>query len=266
MVLKRPDIACFIANWSDKATNIREIAAQLNIGLDSLVFADDNPFERAIVRRELPMVAVPELPLDPALFEQCLADAGYFETLRVTAEDFQRGHQYQAELERKTLVAATTDLAGYLRSLDMEARWGRFDRVSQTRVVQLINKTNQFNLTTQRTNDEQISALIADPTALTLQIRLIDRFGDNGIIAIVSGRFAAEARRLGATRLIGVYRPTAKNGMVREHYARLGFTAMDADDGEATWWALDLAVFEPVPTFIRSVAVANVPQSEPATA
>ena len=286
MVLKRSDIACFVANWTDKAANIREIASRLNIGLDSLVFVDDNPFERQIVRRELPVVAVPELPEDPALYAACLADAGYFEGLHLTAEDLERTQQYQANIERESLMASATDITSYLRSLDMEMQWSPFNRIGQQRVVQLINKTNQFNLTTKRTSDEAITALIDDPRALTLQLRLLDRFGDNGIIAIVIGRFetessdmlidtwlmscrvlgrdveqttlnliAAEARRLGAQRLIGEYRPTAKNGMVREHYAKLGFAALTELEGAVTRWELHLDRFEPHETCIRAVQV-----------
>lgn len=283
MVLKRDDIACFIANWTDKAANLREIARRLNIGLDSLVFADDNPAERAIVRRELPMVAVPELPEDPTLYGMCLADAGYFEAVRITQEDLDRGAQYRANLKRDALAATATDLDGYLRGLKMQAVWGRFDRISLPRIVQLINKTNQFNLTSERTTDEQISALIADDRVLTLQIRLLDQFGDNGIVAIVHGGFrpdntrldlrawlmscrvlgrqleeatlnlvVAEAKRLGATHLRGLYRPTARNGMVREHYARLGFALLaTAADGDTTW-ELDLAGWSPRPTHVAS--------------
>jgi FkbH-like protein len=286
MVLKRSDIACFVANWTDKATNIREIANRLNIGLDSLVFVDDNPFERQIVRRELPVVAVPELPEDPALYAASLADSGYFEGLHLTAEDLERTHQYQANIQRESLMSSTTDVEGYLRSLNMEAQWSRFDRVGQQRVVQLINKTNQFNLTTKRTDDATIVGLIADARALTLQIRLLDQFGDNGIIAIIIGQFetastdlridtwlmscrvlgrgveqttlnliAAEAQRLGAHRLIGEYRPTAKNGMVREHYAKLGFAPLTELDGGVTRWELRLDTFAPRETFIRTVQV-----------
>ena len=281
MVLKREDIACFVANWTDKAANLREIARRLNIGLDSLVFADDNPAERAIIRRELPMVEVPELPEDPTGYGACIAAAGYFEALRITREDLARAEQYQQNIARESLMASATDMAGFLRSLEMRAVWGRFDRVGLARIVQLINKTNQFNLTTRRVNEEQVLAMIGDREALHLQIRLIDRFGDNGIIAIVAGSregeairlgtwlmscrvlgrgmeeetlnlVAAEARRLGATRLIGEYRPSAKNGMVRDHYAKLGFTlAADSGDGVTTW-QLDLTEFTPRSTFIDS--------------
>lgn len=286
MVLRRSDIACFVANWTDKAANLRDIAARLNIGLDSLVFADDNPAERAIVRRELPMVAVPELPEDPTLWPATLAAAGYFESLRLTREDLERSAQYQANLQRSTLLASATDLEGYLRSLEMRAIWSRFDRVGHARIVQLINKTNQFNLTTRRVSNEEITSLIDDERALTLQIRLIDSFGDNGIIAIVIGLFqpgtrdiridtwlmscrvlgrrmeettlnliVEQARTLGCERLIGVYRPTAKNAMVRDHYPRLGFApiATPENDGVAEY-VLTLDGWTDLPTSIVTEA------------
>ena len=280
MVLQRGDIACFAASWRDKPTAIRGIAEQLNIGIDLLVFADDNPFERDLVRRELPMVAVPELPEDPALYANVLADAGYFEAVHLTEEDLQRSGQYQANLQREQIKASATDLAGYLRSLDMELRWGRFDRMGQQRIVQLINKTNQFNLTTRRYSDEQVAEVVADPAVLSLQLRLLDRFGDNGVIALAIGRFgpfddaieidtwlmscrvlgrlveeatlnliAAEATRLGAKTLIGRYIPTSKNGMVKDHYEKLGFSAFDRE--RDTLWRLDLKDYVPKPTFMR---------------
>ncbi len=116
MVPKRSDIACFIANWDDKATNIRKVAHQLNIGLDSLVFVDDNPFERNLVRQELPMVAVPAVPEEPALVAACLADAGYFEGVAVTEEDRERTRLYQENLGREALQAEAADLPSYLRA------------------------------------------------------------------------------------------------------------------------------------------------------
>ena len=284
MVLRRGDIACFAANWNDKATNLREIAGCLNIGLDSLVFADDNPAERAIVRRELPMVAVPELPEDPALYASCLAAGGWFEAARLTDEDRERSGQYQANLRRDAMRTSVTDIGGYLQSLDMELRWSRFDRVGLSRIVQLINKTNQFNLTTRRTTDAEVAALIADPHALTLQMRLLDQFGDNGIIALVHGHLAGpdlvidswlmscrvlgrgveeatlgliatEAACLGAARLLGEYRPTPKNGMVRDHYAKLGFTPLDAGPDGGTRWTLQLPAPIRPAAFMRIVEV-----------
>jgi FkbH-like protein len=280
MVLRRTDIAAFRANWNDKAANIRAIAGDLNIGLDSLVFLDDNPFERNFVREQLPMVAVPEVPDDPALVPAVLAAAGYFESLAVTAEDRERTAQYQENQARAELLASSSDLEGYLRGLQMRMIWRRFDTMGLQRIVQLINKTNQFNLTTRRHTDSDVSAIMQDANSFGLQIRLLDRFGDNGIIAIVIGRMlepgvvtldtwlmscrvlgrqvesttlnlaAAMARALGAHTLRGEFIPTKKNAMVRDHYARLGFTVVQhaADGGSVA--ELDLRQFEPAPTFI----------------
>jgi FkbH-like protein len=282
MVLKLEDIACFIANWSDKAGNMKAIAEQLNIGVDSLVFVDDNPFERTIVRREVPQVAVPELAEDPAFYAQSIADGGYFEALQVTPEDFERGGQYRANLARENLRASTTDLEGYLRSLDMELHWSPFDHVGLQRIVQLTNKTNQFNLTTRRYTESAILGIMNTPGSLTLQLRLTDQFGDNGIIGLVIGKpeqdglyldtwlmscrvlgrqveeatlnlVAQRALELGARRLIGEYLPTKKNGMVREHYRKLGFEAVEVADSGASRWSRELADFRPFPTFIKLV-------------
>ena len=274
MLLKRTDIAAFVANWDDKAKNLRRIAEQLNIGVDSLVFVDDNPFERNLIRSEIPTVAVPEVPDDPALIPRCLADAGYFEAVAVTDEDRQRSRQYQVNLERNELQAQAADLPTYLRSLQMQLVWKPFDRIGMSRIVQLINKTNQFNLTTRRYSDGEVAAVMDDARCLTLQLRLIDRFGDNGIIAIIIGRvdpnhhliidtwlmscrvlgrgveqatldiIVSEAIRLGARRLIGEYCPSAKNAMVRNHYQQLGFTPMEHADGRSLW-ILDLLDFVP---------------------
>ncbi|MEA2998570.1 MAG: hypothetical protein QOK17_403 [Sphingomonadales bacterium] len=282
MVLKRSDIACLVANWEDKPANLRRIAGSLNIGLDSLVFADDNPFERELVRRELPMVAVPELPDDPALYAATLARAGYFEAVAVTDDDLRRSGLYQDNRKREELLASTTDLGSYLRSLSMELRWSHFTRIDLKRVTQLINKSNQFNLTTRRLAEEEVADAAADSECLTLQLRLVDRLGDNGIIGVVIARqvpasaamhvelwlmscrvlgrqveaatlnlLADLARRRSAKRLIGTYIPTAKNGMVRDHYRKLGFTEGDVAAGGATTWTLDLDTFKPIATEIE---------------
>jgi FkbH-like protein len=282
MILKRGDIACFVANWSDKAANIRAIAGELNIGLDSLVFVDDNPFERTLVRQELPMVAVPEVGDDPTTFCQTIARAGYFEALTVTQEDRERSGQYQGNRLRDALKASATDLPSYLRSLDMTLSWRKFDAIGLSRTVQLINKTNQFNLTTRRYTEEDVLAVMHDPRAFGLQLRLIDRFGDNGIISIIIGKLegdstdllidtwlmscrvlgrqvepttlnlvADQAKRLGALRLIGEYVPTKKNGMVREHYSKLGFTVTHEGPSGESRAVLDLREFRPADTFIN---------------
>ena len=181
MVLKRTDISSFVANWANKADNIRAIAQELNIGLDSLCFIDDNPFERNLVRQELPMVAVPEVSDDPTGYPVALADAGYFEGLAVTDEDRERTSQYQGNKARDALKAAVTDLPSYLRGLEMELIWKRFDRIGLQRIVQLINKSNQFNLTTRRYTEEDIIAVMADPDAFGLQLRLTDPDGQGSV-------------------------------------------------------------------------------------
>ena len=296
MLLKRMDIASFMANWQDKATNLRAIAHSLSIGLDAMVFVDDNPAERALIRRELPMVAVPEIPDDPAWVVPCLADAGYFEGLAVTAEDRARSVQYQGNIHREVLRAASTDMESYLRGLKMELLHRPFDRTGLARTVQLINKTNQFNLTTRRYTEDDILAVMADDRSFGLQLRLLDAFGDNGVIAIVIGRpaaqnchqtgsdthmddrgdividtwlmscrvlgrqveqatmnlVAAQSLALGARRIIGEYRPTKKNAMVRDHYSKLGFRPLDIQPDGASLSAVDLAGFAPVETFITT--------------
>ena len=281
MVLKRSDIASFFANWDDKATNLKRIAADLNIGIDSLVFLDDNPFERNLVRQELPEVSVPEIPDDdPALIPDILADAGYFEAISITPEDRERTAQYQANRERAALQDSATDMPSYLRGLEMQMIWRPFDKIGLSRTVQLINKTNQFNLMTRRYTEDDVIAVMNDPAAFGLQLRLLDRFGDNGVIAIVIGKMidtescaidtwlmscrvlgrgveaatlnlvAAAARRLGATRLVGEYRPTAKNGMVAGHYERLGFTDAGETSAGGQRSTLDLSKFAPHPVLM----------------
>lgn len=285
MVLRTEHIACFVANWDDKASNLRSIAQQLNIGVDALVFADDNPFERNLVRRELPMVRVPELPEDPALYVECVAGSGYFESLALTAEDRERANQYQANQQRELLRSSQGDLAGYLASLAMVLEWAPFNATDQARIVQLINKTNQFNLTTRRHGDAEVEQLMTTPGAVLLSLRLSDTFGDNGIISIIvalPGREAdaewiidtwlmscrvlgrgveqaalqvlvEQARKAGAKRLVGQFRPTAKNGMVAAHYEKLGFSLRSQDESGSDW-VLELEQFKPgdVPMQIRS--------------
>jgi FkbH-like protein len=282
MLLRRGDFAAFVANWNDKASGLREIARRLNIGLDALAFVDDNPFERNIVRRELPMVVVPELPEDPAGYVRCLADSGAFEAVSFTAEDAARSGQYQANLERERAKEEVTDLQAYLESMNMELRWRPFDAQGLARVVQLINKTNQFNLTTRRYTASEAEAVMADPKSVALQLRLVDAFGDNGVIAVIIARPAAgdgdleidtwlmscrvlgrrveqaslnllaqQAIAIGARRLIGVYRATERNGMVADHYTQLGFEPERG--GEDARFVLTLDAYTPLPAPIATI-------------
>ncbi len=289
MALRRSDIACFVSNWQDKATNLRAIAKTLNIGLDSLVFVDDNPFERNIVRQELPMVEVPELPDDPSGYVACIAQAGYFEATRITSDDTVRNQQYRENAARVAAIAGVTDLDGYLASLKMELRWRPFDSVGAARISQLINKSNQFNLTTRRYSDAEVQALIGASREVTLQMRLTDTLGDNGMICVIIVRpdpadetigeidtwlmscrvlgrgveqsalnlLVEEARSRGYSTLRGHYRPTAKNGMVSDHYSRLGFAEEAAPDGvsadSVTVWRLELKDFAPMSNHITTI-------------
>ena len=238
------------------------------------MFVDDSSFERELVRRELPMVAVPELPDDPAFFATCIAKAGYFEAVTLTREDRERTLQYQTGTQREALRSAHTDIGSYLKSLDMKLEWSQFDDVNLQRVVQLINKTNQYNLMTRRYDEVQVRKMMKDPHELLLHFRLRDKFGDNGIIAIVTGHFAEntrdmliddwlmscrvlgrkveeatlnvlvkEAARMGAERLVGEFIPTARNEMVRDHYRKLGFSALTSEKVVHPRWVLEIRGF-----------------------
>ena len=275
MLLRRSDIAVFLANWHDKTENLKTVATRLNIGLDSLVFVDDHPVERARVRQSLPMIAVPELPEDAAQFVRCIADAGYFEAVAFTSEDRHRAGQYAANAEREVLLGSAQSMDEFLRGLKMSVAFGPFTVVDHARVVQLINKTNQFNTTTRRYTSEEITYFANLPNALTLQFRLSDRFGDNGLVSAmilrstpdhedvleidswvmscrVFGRqlefeamnIAVEAaRQRGARAFIADYIASSKNEVIRALYPSLGFAAVNetAPTNGTTRWFLDFA-------------------------
>jgi FkbH-like protein len=274
MLLKEEHIAVFQANWQDKATNLKAIAETLNIGIDALVLLDDNPAERAQVREALPSVAVPELPADPAFYATTLLAAGYFEAIGFTAEDRIRANQYQANAARAELLGAAADLESHLCSLRMRMICGPFDRVGRARITQLINKTNQFNLTTRRYTESEVETFEISAESITLQIRLVDRFGDNGMIAVVIcvaedpdwvidtwlmscrvlnrrvelatlNYVVGRARVAGVRALIGQYFKTERNGIVEDHYARLGFERIRTD-GDGSRWRLDVTSYIPV--------------------
>ena len=264
MLLKENHISVFQANWKDKASNLEVIAKTLNIGLDALVFLDDNPVERKQVRDALPMVSVPELPTDPSSFSRILLNAGYFETVSFSADDKRRAEQYRSNALRAELQIKARDMGQFLNSLDMKLEIGPFNDFNKGRVVQLINKTNQFNLTTRRYTENEIDDMMSDASVITLQARLIDKFGDNGLISVGIGRiegkiciidtwlmscrvlgrrveeaflsaFASSAQKLGADILEGLYVASEKNSMVADHYKKLGFTKTDVNANETTW-------------------------------
>ena len=284
MVLRRSDVAAFMANWDDKTENLRAIAKELNIGIESLVFVDDNPVERARIRQSLPMVAVPELPEDPTHYVRCLADAGYFEAVSFTHEDVQRAAQYAANADRAALAGSSETMDDFLRGLAMSVAFGPFAAVDLPRVTQLINKTNQFNPTTRRYTHEEVASIAAAPENITLQFRLLDKFGDNGLVSAmilrpdprrpgaleidtwvmscrVFGRqlefevmnIAVEAAcRCRTQALRADYIPTKKNGVISELYASLGFVRVSDGvpaDGASRWF-LSLAEYSRRQTWI----------------
>ncbi|HQS68469.1 MAG: hypothetical protein B7Y36_17780 [Novosphingobium sp. 28-62-57] len=272
MVLKEDHISVFVANWTDKATNLKAIAQALNIGTDALVFLDDNPAERERVRQELPEVAVPEVGDEPSDYVRLLSLAGYFEAVAFNDEDRKRADMYQANAQRASALQKVGNLDEYLASLDMECTIAPFDDLGRARIAQLINKSNQFNLTTRRYTEADVAAIQADPAKFTMQVRLVDRFGDNGMISVVIfdrgeqawhcdtwlmscrvlGRRVEEAvlahvaqaaKSAGAARLTGEYIPTPKNVLVEKHFEKLGFAQIGDREGGGTQWALDLASY-----------------------
>ncbi len=269
MVLRLDDISCFVANWTDKATNLRTIAERLNIGLNSLVFVDDNPAERAIARQLVPDVAVPEMPEDVTGYIQALEQHRYFQMLSVGAEDFQRTEYYRADAMRREVQATTGDIDAYLKSLEMKASVVPINDTTLERSAQLIQRSNQFNLTTRRRSAAELISLMSDDAWITRTVSLSDRFGDNGLISVLLAHHSDDAlvidtwlmscrvlkrgvehlllnhlcdvaRNRGLKTLRGEYVPSSKNGMVSRHYADLGFTMTDSTETGTTRWELPL--------------------------
>jgi FkbH-like protein len=269
MLLRENHLAVFQANWNDKATNIQAIAKELSLGLESFVFLDDNPAERRLVRDMLPEVAVPELPDDPALYVRTLLAAGYFEAFTFSPEDQKRAEFYQDNARRVALQRSTGDLDAYLKTLNMTITFQPFDEVGRARIAQLISKSNQFNLTTRRYTEAQVGDMETDPDCFTLQVRLADTFGDNGMISVIICRREAarweidtwlmscrvlgrrveqavlqelvmHARERGIAQIVGIYLPTERNRLVEDHYAKLGFTQLPAQT-TGSMWSLDVA-------------------------
>jgi len=275
-VLKEDDFAVFLANWEPKPDNLKNIAAMLNIGVDSLVFLDDNPVERNLVRRELPEVEVPELPDDPARYAEALHATYLFESLSLTDEDRRRADTYRDNVLRTELAEGSTNLDDYLVSLRMKVDLRPFDETNLPRIVQLINKTNQFSLTTRRTTASEVMAWMQDPACYTQFMRLQDRFGDSGVtgamVAVREGEtlrivnwlmscrvlgrrienlmlasLIRHARRAGVAAVIGEYLPTAKNGQTSDLFDRFGFERIEErEDGGRLYRAAVPAEDEPV--------------------
>lgn len=266
-VLHEEDFICFTANWQPKDENLAQMASQLNLLPESFVFLDDNPAEREIVRRRFPQTAVPELT-EPEHYVRTLARSGYFEVTSLSADDKKRSEMYRENAQRAQAQAAFSDYSDYLRSLEMKAVIAPFDTAHAARITQLMNKTNQFNLTTRRYTDAEVSACMSDGNTLTLYASLADRFGDNGIVSALIGRvqdgiltieewvmscrvfkrdlelavfdaLIAYCRTHNITSIEGDYLPTAKNAYVRTLYPTLGFS-QTAESEEGTHYRFDI--------------------------
>lgn len=274
MVLKMEDIAVFVANWDNKADNIRKIQSILNIGFDSMVFLDDNPFERNLVRGNLPDVCVPELPEDPAEYLEYLYGLNLFETASFSENDAERTKQYQVEAQRATDLESFTDVTDFLKSMNMISDVQAFNNFSKPRVSQLTQRSNQFNLRTVRYTEQEVENLMNSEDHHTISFTLEDKYGDNGLICVIVlekkdpetlfidtwlmscrvlkrgmedftlNTIIDTAKKNGFKYVMGEYLPTAKNQMVKDHYERLGFRSHEDK------WLLNVDEYEPKDVFI----------------
>ncbi len=264
MRIRLEDIAMFVANWESKPENLREIARTLNIGLDAIVFADDNPVEREAVRRFVPEVDVILLPADPARYVEALSTYLRFETSEMTEEDSKKTEQYRARAQSIQLQKSAASLEEFHSDLQMKAAVAAFDEFHLARIVQLVGKTNQFNLTTRRYGLPEVRAIMNNPDAVHFYVRLTDRFTDHGLVGLmvalrhedvmeidtwlmscrVIGRtveslmldlLSERAVEFGCTKVKGTYIPTAKNKLVKGLYQKLGFDLLDDEEGRTTW-------------------------------
>ena len=278
MVLKLEDVAVFQANWETKVDNIRTIQSILNIGFDSMVFLDDNPFERNMVRENIPGITVPELPDDPAMYLEYLYSLNLFETASYSNADKDRTKQYQVEAKRVSLSKTFTNEADFLKSLNMISTVSGFTKFNTPRVAQLSQRSNQFNLRTVRYTETDIVAMANNPEVIDLSFTLEDKFGDNGLIAVVIMKkidvetlfvdtwfmscrvlkrgmenftlntMVEYAKAKGYKKIVGEYIPTPKNKMVEQHYPNLGFSPVTSDN--SSLYMLDLESYSPRECYI----------------
>ena len=279
MVLKLDDIAVFQANWETKVDNIRTIQQILNIGFDSMVFLDDNPFERNMVRENIPGITMPELPENPEDYLEYLYSLNLFETASYSNLDKDRTKQYQVEAKRVSLSKTFTSEADFLKSLNMVSTVSGFTKFNTPRVAQLSQRSNQFNLRTVRYTDADIEALANNPDVIDLSFTLEDKFGDNGLIAVVIMKpldketlfvdtwfmscrvlkrgmenftlnmMVEKAKAFGYKKIIGEYLPTPKNKMVETHYPNLGFEKVE--DVKTAQYTLDVDSYIPKENYIE---------------
>lgn len=280
MVLKLNDIAVFIANWETKVDNIRTVQNILNIGFDSMVFLDDNPFERQMVRENIPDITVPELPKDPGEYLEFLYSQNLFETASYSLADKDRTKQYQIEAKRMSFSKTFTNEADFLKSLHMLSEVSGFTKFNTPRVAQLSQRSNQFNLRTIRYTEADVSAMADDSEIIDLSFTLEDKFGDNGLVAVVIlkpiskdslfidtwlmscrvlkrglenfvlNTIVERANNAGYHKIIGEYIPTTKNKMVEQHYQNLGFQKCEGADSDL--YELDVTSYQPHICYIKS--------------
>ncbi|CAN5579011.1 HAD-IIIC family phosphatase [soil metagenome] len=279
-VLKLEHISCFKANWEPKHENILAIGRELNLGVDSFVFIDDNPAERAIVEAQVDGIAVPDVGSNVSSYAGIIEAGRYFEPVSLSKEDLDRAALYAGNSQRANFESKFADYGEYLDSLEMTAEIDVFKPVYLERIAQLTNKTNQFNLTTRRYTMAEIESIAASDQYIGLYGKLSDRFGDNGLISIVLGRkegatlhldlwlmscrvlkrdmevamldaIVERARSAGIETLLGYYLPTKKNGMVADHYEKLGFTRTDAKSEDGFTFSLSLAGYTPRNSHIK---------------
>ena len=278
-ILQLVDFVSFLANWEPKDTNLRRIAEELNLGLDSFVFVDDNPAERALIRQSLPEVAVPDIdPAEVFSYIRAIEGNGYFDTAALSADDFRRNQAYRENQARQTLEKQSINYDDFLQSLHMEAEVGKFQDIYYDRIAQLTNKTNQFNLTTLRCTRADIERIARAENYIALYCRLKDAFGDNGLISIVIAEIQnkeahirlwlmscrvlkrgvedlmldavmVQAAKAGLKTVVGYYYPTAKNKMVENLYKDFGF-ALREETESGTVWEMPVAGYEKKNRFI----------------
>ena len=267
-ILKPDDFIVIKANWEPKSQNFKEIANELNVGADSLVFVDDNPAERAIINQELPDVATPQMN-NPQQYIEIIDHSGFFEVTNLSKEDLQKNEMYKENSKRNNLLKTCTNYDEYLKSLEMKGIIGHFKPIYMARIAQLTNKSNQFNLTTKRYTQAEIENVASDQDYITLYGKLEDKFGDNGVVSVVIGKQVEKklhidlwimscrvlkrdmefammdklvscSKKRGITDIYGYYYPTAKNGMVKDFYEKQGFEKIKEDKEGNTVWLFKL--------------------------
>lgn len=276
MILRLDDISLFVANWNDKASNMKYIQESLNIGMDSIVFLDDNPFERDSVRNLVPEVEVPELPEDPAHYLEFLQKCNLFEVVSFNGENVDRTKSYQAEFARRESMASFTSMDDYLRSLEMYGTAEFFNPSKYSRIAQLTQRSNQFNLRTVRYTEDDIRRIAESDEYVAVYYTLKDKFGDHGLVGVVimkkqdedaifidtwlmscrvlkrgmeefiANKFVECAKKHGYQRILAEYIPTEKNRMVYDLYSRMGFASIGENQ-----FLLDIDLYKEKNTFIK---------------